>query len=266
MCGPSYPNQAYSSQDYDYVTEFMTFLTLPRSRRYFFMLWYASRIYRNLGRGAVTVPPVLRHPPILHLALSNLSLRFSMAFLIPSRRFALTACKSAVTQRLPLASTSYIVARSSPVASIDRVSIRGYAKKSKKGKSRDDDDDATTTVIKTKGKASTKNGVTMAAGKKSKGDLVAGEEPIDLGDADAVEMHDEQLVSDLDEKMQKPVNWCRGVGFDGVERGSGRVSPGKHGPWCSIRLHMKLTQVLPSSRQQSWIPFELLFPTTRVLN
>jgi len=159
-----------------------------------------------------------------------------MAFLIPSRRYALTACKSAVTQRLPLASTSYTVVHSSAVVSVDRVSIRGYAKKSKKGKGRDDDDDAPTTVIKTKGKASTKNSVTMAAGKKSKGDLVAGEEPIDLGDADAVEMHDEKLVSDLDEKMQKPVNWCRGVGFDGVERGSGRVSPGQHSCWLSSHL------------------------------
>jgi hypothetical protein len=83
----------------------------------------------------------------------------------------------------------------------------------------------------------------MAAGKKSKGDLVAGEEPIDLGDADAVEMHDEKLVSDLDEKMQKPVNWCRGVGFDGVERGSGRVSPGKHTCWLSVLLDLQLKRV-----------------------
>jgi hypothetical protein len=161
------------------------------------------------------------------------SLIKSMNFLLPSTRAALTVCKFAAQQRVPLASTSFIASRSLPRTSIDRLQIRTYAKKSKKGKNRDDDDDAPTTVIKTKGKASSKNAVTMSSGKKSKGDLTAGEEPIDLGDADAVEVHDETVVSDMDERMQKPVNWCRGVGFDGVERGSGRVSPGKSYEACT---------------------------------
>jgi len=106
------------------------------------------------------------------------------------------------------------------------VSVRTYAKKSKKGKNRDDDEDVGTTVIKTKGKASSKSGVSMSASKKSKGDLVAGEEPIDLGDVDAIDAHDEALVDKMKAKMEKSVSWCRGIVFDGVERGSGRVSPG----------------------------------------
>ncbi|KAG7571297.1 hypothetical protein FFLO_00809 [Filobasidium floriforme] len=65
----------------------------------------------------------------------------------------------------------------------------------------------------------------MSASKKSKGDLIAGEEPIDLGDVDAVDAHDEALVDKMKTKMEKTVSWCQGIVFDGVERGSGRVSP-----------------------------------------
>lgn len=82
-------------------------------------------------------------------------------------------------------------------------------------------------VIKTKGKASRKSAAFATTGKKGKGDgLVAGEEPIEAGEVDAVEAHDEGVVEKAREKMEKTVSWCRASIFDGVERGTGRVSPG----------------------------------------
>jgi hypothetical protein len=154
-----------------------------------------------------------------------------MSVLSTSGRASLTLWRAAV-RRAPCPASSSIVA-SRPLPRVPSTSssltcIRTYAKKSKKGKGRDDDDDVGTTVIKTKGKASSKSGVSMSASKKSKGDLTAGEEPIDLGDVDAVDAHDEALVDKMKTKMEKTVSWCQGIVFDGVERGSGRVSPGEH--------------------------------------
>ena len=152
-----------------------------------------------------------------------------MSLIFTSGRATLTLCRTAVQRAPCLASSSIIASRTIPrVPSVNStpVYVRTYAKKSKKGKNRDDDEDVGTTVIKTKGKASSKSGVSMSASKKSKGDLVAGEEPIDLGDVDAIDAHDEALVDKMKAKMEKSVSWCRGIVFDGVERGSGRVSPG----------------------------------------
>jgi hypothetical protein len=153
-----------------------------------------------------------------------------MSLLFTSGRASKTLWRTAV-QRAPCSASSSIIA-SRPLPRLPSTgsslnSLRTYAKKSKKGKGRDDDDDVGTNVIKTKGKASSKSGVSMSASKKSKGDLVAGEEPIDLGDVDAVDAHDEALVDKMKVKMEKSVSWCQGIVFDGVERGSGRVSPGE---------------------------------------
>lgn len=113
-------------------------------------------------------------------------------------------------------------------------STRSYAKKSKKSKSgrndnnnnNDDGDDndadgPVTTVIKTKGRGAHKSSVTIS----SSGTATAGEEPIDLGDVDAVQVYDAGVVSKMQTKMEKSVSWCQSVVFDGIERGSGRVTP-----------------------------------------
>jgi hypothetical protein len=189
----------------------------------------------------------------------------NMAFTLVRHCTALRVFANFPTRSIPTASTSSLLASRPLLNPTPGHAVRSYAKKSKKGKNnKDDDDDEGTTVIKTKGKGSAKNSVSMSSSKKSKGDLVAGEEPIDLGDVDAVEAHDEALVEKMKLKMEKSVSWCRGVVYDGVERGSGRVSPGM----CTGRslLEGRAHRDQSTTAQPSSIRYESQYQTIQYRN
>lgn len=109
------------------------------------------------------------------------------------------------------------------------------AKKSKKGNNKsssEDVDDDATMVVRTKGKASRKSATLASAAHSSTGSSrrgTAGEEPIDA-DVEAGDAHDEAVIEKARVKMEKTVSWFKSVVFDGVERGKGRITPGRSVP------------------------------------
>lgn len=104
-------------------------------------------------------------------------------------------------------------------------------KKGKKGNSKAEEvDDDATMVIRTKGKASRKSATLASAAHSNTGSsrrATAGEEPIE-SDVEAGDAHDDAVIEKARVKMEKTVLWFKSVVFDGVERGKGRITPGKH--------------------------------------
>lgn len=103
-------------------------------------------------------------------------------------------------------------------------------KKGKKSNSKAEEvDDDATMVIRTKGKVSRKSATLASAAHSNTGSSrrgAAGEEPIE-SDVAAGDAHDDAVIEKAKVKMEKTVSWFKSVVFDGVERGKGRITPGK---------------------------------------
>jgi hypothetical protein len=144
-----------------------------------------------------------------HIAVQSTDMAFPLA---RASRMLLAGCSTCLPRR---------VATAAPLATFN-LQIRNYAKKQKRSSQKDNDDEGTT-VIKTKGKQSKKS---TSFASNSSGFSNPGEEPLEASES-AIEELEKTLLDKAAVRMDKAVERFQGQAYDGVERGKGRITPGK---------------------------------------